>query len=189
MERFYTYWKKHFQPEQAAWEYLQEHARVRSYATGSYFMLAKDVQPYWCFVLNGLVAALELLPGNKAAYAWVVDANRYFTGTRHLFTTHAPDFHIQFLRPTQLLLIPVAVMRQAQQHFMSVSELLHVLKQQRIKRQETMLLLALANTVQRYALFRTLLPDLYAQLNEHQQIAFLHMSRSQFYRAKAAWNR
>jgi hypothetical protein len=188
MERFYRYWKKHIEPEPAAWDYLRSHARVKSYQMGTHFVVAKDARPYWCFVLSGLIAAVELLPHNREVYTWVAETNGYFTGTGHLFTNRAPDFNIRFLRSSQLLLVPLGIMRQAQQRYLSVSELLHVLKQQRIKRQETMLLLSLMNTELRYALFRKLMPSLHAQLDDREQITFLHMSRSQFYQAKSLWN-
>ncbi|SEK53801.1 Crp/Fnr family transcriptional regulator [Parapedobacter koreensis] len=187
MERFFAYWSHWINLNQETREYLSQHSQIRSYAAGNDFVLAGEARPFWCFVLSGLVAGLERLGNHRYSYNWLALPGDYFTGTIHLFTQRPPSSNIQFLRDTQLLLIPAPAMRFAQQHFSGISEILHVLKQRRILHQEALLLLLLLDTNRRYTTFRKGMHHLYALLSEKEQIAYLRMSRSQFFAAKSAW--
>ncbi|GGG96541.1 hypothetical protein GCM10007415_34680 [Parapedobacter pyrenivorans] len=189
MERFFTYSRQWVAMEEKARGYLLNHSQIRSYRAGTDFTTAGDARPFWCFVLSGLVVGVEHLASGRQIYNWLVRPGEYFTGTMHLFTGRPHTASIHFLRDTQLLLIPAAIMQYAQQHFLSISELLHVLKQRRMQRQEELLLLVLKPTNSRYAVFRIHMHELFALLDEKEQIAYLHMSRSQYFTAKAAFNK
>ncbi len=189
MDRLLSFWRKHFPVEEDALRYLQPHIRLRQFAAGDYFMFPGESRQYWCFVLSGATAGVQLLPDGRRCYPWVALPGRYFTGTAHPFTGRAAPLPVVFLKNTCVLMVPATHLRYAQQHFISVSELIHVLKEQRIQRQEVKLALLMLNTTERYACFRQWLPDVAAALKEEEQIRFLHMSRSCFFTAKAAYAR
>lgn len=111
-----------------------------------------------------------------------------FTGLRHLYTPRKSGHYIQFVRDSILLRIPALRMREAKERFAGVSELLHVLKQQYIDRNDLLRnVLQHAQAYDRYATFMESFPELALITNPDQQADFINIGRTRFFHVRKEW--
>ena len=95
MERLFEFWRAYISIPKEVREFIQAHAEVISASKNDIESI--EVQHYWCFVLEGLVAGYGTNLSGKQIMTWISVGNQYFTGTRHPFSNRRNDIKIKFL--------------------------------------------------------------------------------------------
>ncbi len=186
LHTFLHFWTTHLrQVPDAAIAYMTAHASVASYRRGTYLMLADGRWPYWNFVLEGLVAAYHYDEAGHVQVPWLVTAMDYFTGTIHAFTDKREELYIQCLQDTVVVQLPIMRIREGQQHFWAISELMNILKQRKMRREAEWrgILLHMGGEARFFAFFNAF-PQLAPQLRRQDVCALLQISASTYKRAK-----
>jgi signal-transduction protein with cAMP-binding, CBS, and nucleotidyltransferase domain len=189
MERLFSLGDKFGKISEEARNFIEEHALIIYPRKGEYYKHSLVSNPYWCFVLKGLVAGFVDNPSGTQNIIWASVPNEYFTGSRHPFTTKNKKVAIQFLTDSEIIQIPNHIIQFAQKKYPSFSELFHALKQKKIDDHEIMLeILRLDTKNEQYAAFRNKQKMLFQQLTVKQICQFLNIKRSTYYRALKAYN-
>jgi len=185
MERLFTFWRKYTPIPPTVKTYVEQHAQVKEYPARSYFMRPGERKPYWCLVLEGMAYGYSFDEAGRQHVYWFALPYQGFIGTRHLYTEAAQPLYIRFIQPTQLLLLSAFKAREGKEHFKELSELMHVLKQQFIKRNNKLIrILQEPDLDKRYASFVSEFPKIERATTAAQQMAFINMANGSFYRAK-----
>lgn len=186
MQPFIYFWTTHVPhiPD-AAIVYVQAHAKVMTYAAGTYLTRPGDYWPYWNFILDGAVIALEYAEDGSAAVPWLVTAGSYFTGTVHAFTERHDEVFIRALDETRVMQLPNYRLQEAQQQYHTFSELINILKQRRLE-QDALLDAVYRQTegVARVSAFFEAYPQLAVQLATPQICTILQVSERTYKRGK-----
>lgn len=190
MERLFTFWQKYTPVPAHVKRYIEEHAQIREYLAGEYFMQAGERMPYWCLVLAGLACGYTIDEEGGHHIHWFALPYQGFIGVQHLYTQRRENVYIQFLRPTTIIQLYALRMREAKEQFPEVSELIHVLKQRFIGRQYRLIqVLQIMDGTERIIMFKQAFPILFSSLNPEQLAAHLNLSLSTVYRALRKFNR
>lgn len=129
MERLFEFWRQYMEISKEVRDLIASHAEVIHGQKNEYYIESIEVQQYWCFVLEGLVAGYRTNLAGKQIMAWLGVGNSYFTGTKHPFSNRRDDIKIKFLENSKIVQLPNHLVQFAQKEYPSVSELLHTLKQ------------------------------------------------------------
>ena len=185
MERLFTFWSHYMAIPEEARNFLEDHGIIKQFAKGTIFSQPDEARHYWCFVLEGLVASIYYLNNGQRVMRWLTIPFSYFTGTEHLFTKRAANVHIEFLKPTTLFMLHSNSALEGQQHFPSISELFHILKQHQLNRlRKYLIVFQQANHYQKYKLLMEELPEIVTHTSNEQRRHFLQMSRGSYYKIK-----
>lgn len=188
MDRFLEFIAHYIQLSAEARNYLAQHSRIMSYAKQEFFMLPDERMPYWCMMLEGLACGYTLDRKGQRRIHWFALPNQGFTGVRHLYTPRQPGHYIQFLQDSAILRIPALRMREAQERFEEVSNLLHILKQQYIDRNDHLkTVLHQSTAYMRYARFVELFPELVFITTPEQQADFINIGRARLFHVRKEW--
>lgn len=188
MERFFAHYRRHIPLPDQAVAYLAEHGQVRRYAKGDFFMRPDERMPYWCMVLEGLACGYTIDEAGQRRIRWFARPMQGFAGVRHLYSPSKSGHYIRFLENTKLYRIPALRMREAKERFAEVSELLHILKQQYIDRQDNLVeVLQHPTAYGRYVAFRANFPEIATRVNAKAQSDFINVRRSKLFEARKQW--
>lgn len=184
MERLFNFWREYIHIPKEVREFIESHAEVIHAGKNEYYIESIEVQHYWCFVLEGLVAGYGTNLSGKQIITWLSVGNSYFTGTKHPFTNRRDDIKIKFLEDSKIVQLPNHIVQFAQKEYLSVSELLHTLKQKKIADYEKRIEIFSQNTkIEQYQAFEVKYPNLLGRLTIDQICEFLNMDRSTYYEA------
>lgn len=190
MERLLDYWRRYTAVSAEACRFVISHGLIEHHPAGEHFMHPDQRKPYWCLVLEGLACGYVLDANSKRYIQWFAEPMHGFTGARHLYTPRKAGHYILFLDHSTILRLPASQMRTAKERFPEVSELLHVLKQQYIDRQDAHIsILQQPSAYERYDQFRQHFPDLASRLPTDVQMDFINVSRSHFFAIQNRWLR
>lgn len=191
MDRLITFWKKHL-PTLAtdSQGFVSQHSAVKRYGKNQVIKLTSERFPFFCVVLDGLVAGYRANSEGKPLLTELMLPSDYFTGTQHPFTPRIREAEYVALLPTTLLLMPIAEARDAQRRYPAFSELVQVMKQRKINFLE--LLLAIESEKRCYPRYEVFMQD-YPQhaytLPPSVQWQILRMGKTSFYRVKGRYLR
>jgi len=138
MNRFFTYADYYTALSLEEKQFINTHARIRTYNRHDYYLLAGEAKTNWCFVLDGVVAGVRTNYEGDELLQWLSVKHQYFTGTKHPFSERSQGLQIQFLHPTELMELPYTYLREAQHQYPAFAELLQVLKEQKLKYFQTL---------------------------------------------------
>lgn len=190
MDELMTFWKRHTRITQEAEQYLVQHGRLETYRPQEHFMRPHQRKPYWCLVLEGLACGYTIDADGRRHIHWFAEPMQGFAGVRHLYTPRKSEHYVQFLTESRILAVPASTMRTAKERFPEVSELLHVLKQQHINRQDAHIqILQQTSAYGRYEEFRKHFPQLTEWTTSGQQADFISIGLRSLQRAKAQYLR
>lgn len=188
MEYFLDFWSRRCSPVRSeATLYLHQHHRVRHYARGEIIKFADEDFPFLGIVLDGTVGGYQYGRLGKRIMRELALPHDFFTGTNHAFSNRRQTLEFVALKPTRVLLLPIARARDGQQQYREISELFHVLKQRKIIRLRKLVTLYQEKELyQRYVLLWELLPEIAKSpdMTNDTLAALLHISLSHFKRLK-----
>ena len=185
MNRFIKHFSRRITFSASVEAFLQQHGQVVTYDRLAYFMSPEIRMPYWCVVLEGLAYGYTLGENGQRHIHWFSTEMQGFTGVRHLYTPRQAEHYIQFSEVTTLLCIPALRMREGKERFPEVNELLHIMKQQYIDRQDKLVrLLQQTFAYDRYVRFLTDFPGLAKRLTPEQQMDFINIARPTYFRVQ-----
>jgi len=185
MNRFIEYIDRHISLSTPAEVFLRQHGRVLTFDRLAHFMTPEIRMPYWCVVLEGLAYGYTLNESGQRNIHWFAAEMQGFAGVRHLYTPRPAEHFIQFSEVTSLLCIPALRMREGKERFSKVNELLHIMKQQYIDRQDKLVrLLQQTFAYDRYVRFLTDFPGLAKRLTPEQQMDFINIARPTYFRVQ-----
>jgi hypothetical protein len=165
-------------------DFIAANAEVICGQKNEYYIESIEVQHYWCFVLEGLVAGYRTNLAGKQIIAWLSVENSYFTGTKHPFSNRRDDIKIKFLENSKIVQLPNYFVQFAQKEYPSVSELLHTLKQKKLSDYEKRIeIFSQDSKIEQFLKFEEHYPKLPVRLSVGQICAFLNMDRSTYYEA------
>lgn len=165
-------------------DFIAANAEVIYGQKNEYYIESIEVQHYWCFVLEGLVAGYRTNLAGKQIMAWLSVGNSYFTGTKHPFSNRREDIKIKFLENSKIVQLPNHLVQFAQKEYPSVSELLHTLKQKKLLDYEKRIEIFGQNTkIERCLEFFDKYPNLIERLTVNQICEFLNVDKGTYYSA------
>ena len=190
MNRFIDYFRRRVALTDAAEQFLRQHSRVQVYDRLNHFLTPEVRAPYWCVVLEGVACGYTLDADGQRRIHWFATEMQGFTGVRHLYTPRPAEHYIQFIEVSVMLQIPALRMREGKERFAEVSEVLHVMKQQYIDRQDKLVeVLQQPSTYRRFAAFMQHFPELAWRVPPDRQMDFINVGHSQFFDARKRWLR
>ncbi|GAA4790883.1 hypothetical protein GCM10023231_18480 [Olivibacter ginsenosidimutans] len=133
MNRFFTYAAQYCPLTKEEKQFINAHARTRTYNRHDYYLLAGEAKNNWCFVLDGAAAGVKTNDEGEESLQWLSVKHQYFTGTKHPFSERSHGLQVQFLHPTALMELPYTYLREAQHQYPAFAELLQVLKEQKLR--------------------------------------------------------
>jgi len=164
--------------------FIAENAEVIYGQKNEYYIDTIEVQHYWCFVLEGLVAGFGTNLSGKQIIAWLSVENSYFTGTKHPFSNRRDDIKIKFLENSKIVQLPNHIVQFSQKEYPSVSELLHALKQKKLSDYEKRIEIFSQDTkIEQCRVFLENNPDLIKRLTVEQICEFLNVDKTTYYLA------
>lgn len=188
MQRFWDFWIRQSSPvSREAMDFLHQYHRVRAYTRGEIIRFADEDFPFLCIVLDGTVGGYQYNRLDKRIMRELALPHDFFTGTNHAFSNRRHTLEFVALKPTRLLLLPVARAREGQHLYREISELFHVLKQRKIIRLRKLVSLYQEKQLyERYVLLWDLLPEIAKSphMTNATLAALLHISLSHFKRLK-----
>lgn len=190
MNRFIDYFRRRVPLTSAAERFLRQHGRVQAYDRHNHFLTPEVRAPYWCVVLDGLACGYTLGEDGQRRICWFATEMQGFAGVRHLYTPRPAGHYIQFIEVSKVLCIPALRMREGKERFAEVSEMLHVMKQHYIDRQDKLVeVLQQPSTYGRFTSFMENFPELAWRADPDQQMDFINIRHSQFFEARKRWLR
>jgi len=183
MNRFIDYFRRRVPLTDAAERFLRQHSRVQVYDRLNHFLTPEVRAPYWCVVLEGVACGYTLDADGQRRIHWFATEMQGFAGVRHLYTPRPAGHYIQFIEVSRVLCIPALRMREAKERFAEVSEVLHVMKQQYIDRQDKLVeVLQQESAYKRYTMFLATFPELAKRTAPEQEMDFINIARPTYYR-------
>lgn len=172
-------------PEEAQ-RFLMRYGQLKNYPKHAIFSYPDEPKYYWCFILEGLIAALHYPDQNRPpTIRWFSIPYSYFTGTEHPFTKKSNGVHLEVLKNSTLLLLSGDLVIEAQARHPAISELFHILKQHQLTRfRKYVSLLQQKDDYERYKILVEELPEIVQYTTTLQQAQFLQMSRGWFFKLK-----
>lgn len=191
MDRLFNYWAGCC-PRLGAdgQSYIRGHASKKQYRREQVIKLETERFPFFCIVLEGLVAGYRKNSYDKFILCELMQPMDYFTGTQHPFTPRIREAEYVAIENSVLLLIPVAEAREAQLRHPAFAELVHIMKQRKINFLELLIAIdAEEASYARYCLYMERFPYQAAVLPALVLWQTLRVSRATYYRAKARYFR
>lgn len=190
MNRFIDYFRRRLPLSAQAEAFLRKHGRVHVYDRLAHFITPEVRMPYWCAVLDGLAFGYTLGANGQRRIHWFAAEMQGFAGVRHLYTPEQAGHYVQFAEVTTILRIRASRMREGKEHFTEVSELLHMMNQRHMERQDKLVqVLQHQSAYNRYVSFLTSFPELATRTIPEQQMDFINIARPTYYRVlKRYWD-
>ncbi|WP_262249115.1 Crp/Fnr family transcriptional regulator [Parapedobacter soli] len=183
MNRFISYIRHRIPLPAEAEAFLWQHGRVMAYDRLNHFLTPQVRAPYWCVVLEGMAYGYTLDKDGQRYIHWFAMEMQGFTGVRHLYTPNPGLHYVQFAEVSRILRIPALKMREGKERFPELSELLHVMKQQYIDRQDKLVeVLQQESAYKRYTKFLAAFPALADRMTPDQTMDFINIARPTYYR-------
>ncbi len=190
MNRFIDHFRQRVPLSAGAEAFIRQHSRLLVYDRLAHFTIPGIRTPYWCVVLQGLAYGYTLDGRGERRIHWFATEMQGFAGVRHLYTPRQAGHYIQFPEVSTVLRIPALRMREGKETFSEINELMHIMKQQYIDRQDRLVqVLQQALAYNRFASFMSLFPELAARTSPEHQMDFINVSRPTYYRVQQQWLR
>lgn len=191
MNRFITYWKTYgcdFGEKLLGLIYT--HAKVYSYQKGSVVCGPALPSRHCYFVLSGALEAQKLMKDQSLRIVDFILPHQSFTGTVHLHTPKSSDRSYTCIKPSEILQIDNTALKVLAHENRTISEILHILKQRMINRQQLHIdLLQQSGKYQQFVFLQKEMADLCQQLPSHLLADFLGIARSTYFNYKKRWIR
>jgi len=168
--------------------YIRGHSSKKRYRKQQVIKLETECFPFFCIVLEGLVAGYRKNSDDKFILCELMQPMDYFTGTQHPFTPRLREAEYVAIENSVLLLIPVAEARDAQLRHPAFAELVHIMKQRKINFLELLIAIGAEDApYTRYCLYMERYPHQAAVLPPLVLWQTLRVSRATYYRARARY--
>lgn len=190
MTNFYTFIKKYLNLPQEARDFIEAHADIIEGKRGEYYTTETEYKESWCFLLGGLVAGHTFNTAGLRTIHWIIEPGGYFTGSKHLFSNSSLEQNIEFFQDSRILQIPHENMRQAQEQFPEIGELIQIQKQHKINKQDILIeILKQPDAQAVYFKFMDEMGTVANLLTNQQVMDLLGLKRTTFIKVKGAYSR
>lgn len=188
MISFYQHIKKYLEFSQETKNFIKKYGKIKLANKNEYYTLHDQHAPYWCFILEGLVAGLSFDSNGNRTIHWIAQEGHYFTGNKHLFSDESCQQDIQFLSAGKILEIPIHHMRLAQNEFTEINELTHRFKQHKILQKDLIIdILKQKDLKLRYFKFMDEMGELASRLTIEQKRDFIQISEAHYKKVHRAY--
>ncbi len=183
MDRFIKHLDLHFKTDDPCRQQLLEHSKIIRSGRGQIYCREDQSRPYWCYVLEGVVAAYEM--NLKKPYIhWIATEGHYFTGTKHEYSFNSQALHIQFLTKVTIACIPLSILQQLQQNYHSAHHFVSIMRQKKSDFFNKKGLIMVHDAIDRYEKLELLMPSLCYRLTNKQLSEFLYIDPKTLYKSK-----
>lgn len=183
MDRFIKHLDLHFKTDDPCRQQLLDHCKIIQSVRGQVFCREYESRPYFCYVLEGVVAAYEM--NLKKPYIhWVATEGHYFTGTKHEYSFNSQALNIQFLTKGTIACIPLSILQQLQHEYPSVHHFVSIMRQRKSDFFNKKGLIMVQNAMDRYEKMEEFMPSLCYSLTNKQLSEFLYIDPKTLYLSK-----
>jgi len=171
-------------------DFLMEHGQIHSFKRGEYYISTQETKQRWCILLEGLIAFEVLGPRNQIVIERIGLAGQYFSGTKHIYSTHGEGTAVHFLRASIVYEIRNKDLQEGINSYPEISQLYHILKQHQLDIVKVFLRIHKLERNARLSYLYWQFPELWQQLTIRQLCSLLDFTNTkQYYRALAAYYR